>query len=52
MIELTILTIVVGALVCVAGGYKLGHAVGFNDGLRRANEIMEYRAGLQENHNE
>ena len=44
MIELTIaswLIIAVLALCCLAAGYQMGHRVGFNDGLRKAHEIMD-----------
>ena len=39
MIDISI--IVVGGLFCFVLGWHLGHAVGVNDGLRRAHDIFD-----------
>ncbi len=41
MIDITIGALLITSLVCFVAGFKLGHAVGMNDGIRRAHDIMD-----------
>ena len=44
MIEINLIELALGfiaGVVVFAMGWKLGHAVGFNDGLRRAHDIID-----------
>lgn len=41
MIDITIGALFITSLVCFVAGFKLGRAVGMNDGIRRAHNIMD-----------